>query len=401
MLTNKKHISIITLIVIIGIIVVGLGIIAFNLKLTVNQEIGPNVEMSQPLRGIVTHVELGKDGVQVELQTDDLLYSVTISQLQTKFIGNFDQIVVGAVIEVSGQEIAGMDPPLIVADTVRILGTSNPLTGNTWILTAYNDHQPIKDHQPTLKFETDQVSGTTGCNHFGGTFQIDGDTVRFEGIFSTEMGCMEPEGIMEQERIYLELLRSVEKFELSGESLTFYAELNPILVYKVHSNNPVSEDLNPTPAPGLEPLDGYNLYQDTIAGISVNIPENWIATGVIEGQYAVLQSYPEDKYIGGEPLETEDTKCDLAIRAQGTQPDDLIEQWKTDGFTTIISENDMLLNSGQAAKRYELDSMGLSTVMITEIDERVVVLSCFGNRELFDEIAMTLSVCESYIRSRE
>ena len=247
--TNKKQISIKTLIVIIGIIVVGLVILAFSLKLTVNQETGPNVEMSQPLRGIVTQVELGKDGVQVELQTDDLLYSVTISQLQTEIIGSFDQIVVGAEIEVSGQEIAGMDPPLIVADTVRILGSSNPLTGNTWILTAYNDQQPINDHQPTLKFETDQVSGTTGCNHYGGTFQIDGDTIRFEGVFSTEMGCMEPEGLMEQERIYLELLRSVDKFELNGESLTFYAELNPILVFKVHSDNPVSEDLDPTPTP--------------------------------------------------------------------------------------------------------------------------------------------------------
>jgi hypothetical protein len=73
--------------------------------------------------GIITQVELGKDGVQVELQTDDLLYSVTISRIQTEIIGNFDQIILGAEIEVSGEEIDGMDPPLIVADSVWVISS--------------------------------------------------------------------------------------------------------------------------------------------------------------------------------------------------------------------------------------------------------------------------------------
>ncbi|HSG43855.1 MAG TPA: META domain-containing protein [Anaerolineales bacterium] len=122
--------------------------------------------------GIITQVELGKDGVQVALQAEDRLYSVTISELHTEIAGSFDQIVVGAEIEVSGEEIAGMDPPLIVADTVRILGSPNPLIGSMWVLVAYNDQQPIREYQPTLKFETDRFSGTTGCNHYGGNFQI-------------------------------------------------------------------------------------------------------------------------------------------------------------------------------------------------------------------------------------
>ena len=270
------------------------------------------------------------------------------------------------------------------------------VTGSSWILTTYNDQQSITDHQPILKFETDQVSGTTGCNHYGGNFQIDEDSIHFEGIFNTEMACLEPEGLMEQERIYLDLLRRVDQYELEGESLTFYIELNPVLVFEVESDGRFQEETDPTPTAAIEiePPDGYTLYQDPITGISVYFPEGWIITGIIEGQYAILQSYPEDKYVGGEPLEEGDTKCDLAIQAESTQPDDLVEQWKTDGFTTIISENNIVLNTGQAAKRYELDSMGLSTVLVAEINERVVALSCFGNRELFDEIAMTLSIIE-------
>ncbi|MBI9045499.1 MAG: META domain-containing protein [Anaerolineaceae bacterium] len=121
------------------------------------------------------------------------------------------------------------------------------LQGKTWVLTSYNDSQPIADRHPTLNFEADQISGTTGCNHYGGTYQIEGDTIRFEGIFSTEMACLEPTGLMEQERIYLDLLRVADQVELNEDVLTFYAESNPIMVFEIQSDEPV------TIAPTLEP----------------------------------------------------------------------------------------------------------------------------------------------------
>ena len=88
------------------------------------------------------------------------------------------------------------------------------LEGRTWVLTSYNDIQPIVGHQPVLEFETDQISGTTGCNHYGGTYQIAEESVQFEGIFSTEMACLDPEGLMEQEQVYLGLLRAINRFEI-------------------------------------------------------------------------------------------------------------------------------------------------------------------------------------------
>jgi heat shock protein HslJ len=87
--------------------------------------------------------------------------------------------------------------------------TNTPqLEGKTWVLTTYNDTQPIDGRQPILQFEADQVSGTTGCNHYGSAYQIGGNAIRFEGVFSTEMACLEPEGLMDQERIYLDSLSS-------------------------------------------------------------------------------------------------------------------------------------------------------------------------------------------------
>ena len=106
MKTITKRNLILTLVAIFGIIVVGMGILAFSLKIPVYRETKPNVDSLQQLRGVVTQVEQGKDGLQVALQTEGLLYNVTISKMQAEINGSFDQIVVGAEIEVSGQRIA-------------------------------------------------------------------------------------------------------------------------------------------------------------------------------------------------------------------------------------------------------------------------------------------------------
>jgi hypothetical protein len=77
---------------------------------------------------------------------------------------------------------------------------------------------------------------------------------------------------------------------------------------------PTAEARAPTSTPAFEPTYGFKEYQDTVVGISVHIPERWMVTGVINGQFAIFQSYPEDKYVGGEAFEPGDTKCDLNIR---------------------------------------------------------------------------------------
>ena len=157
---------------------------------------------------------------------------------------------------------------------------------------------------------------------------------------------------------------------------------------------PTTEVISPTQEPVFEPPAGFNPYQDPITGITIYIPNTWIVTGILEGEYAILQSYPEDKYVGGEMREPGDTKCDLSIRPLGERPDDLIQQWRSDGMTTIVSENDFILQSGLAAQRFEIDSMGLATVFITEIHQRTVLLTCFGDFTPVDEIAATLQALE-------
>jgi len=282
------------------------------------------------------------------------------------------------------------------------------LQGKTWVLTSYNDIQPVAGHHPILEFEADQVSGTTGCNHYGGTYQIDGDSIHFEGVFSTEMACLEPDGLMDQEQIFLELLRTADQFQLTEHELTFYAASNPILVFEIQSDEPVSIEPtlepenpvvvdaapSPTSPPVFTPPEGWNPYQDPITGISIYIPDGWIVTGIIEGEYAILQSYSEDKYVGGGMREDGDTKCDLRIRPEGDRAEELIEQWKSNDMTTIVTDEEFIFQSGLSGRRFVIDSMGRATVFITEINRRVVLLTCFGDFTSVDEIAMTLDMFE-------
>jgi hypothetical protein len=158
--------------------------------------------------------------------------------------------------------------------------------------------------------------------------------------------------------------------------------------------SPTAEDRAPTLTPPFEPPIGFKEYRDSTTGISVYIPDSWEVSGIVSGDYAILQSYVLDKYVGGEMFEPGDTKCDLNIRPAGVRAVDLVQQWKSDPLTTIVSEREIALQSGQTATRLEIDSMGRSNSVITEINERAVAFTCFGDFTPFDQIAATLRASE-------
>lgn len=112
-------------------------------------------------------------------------------------------------------------------------GTTNsdPLNGATWELYSIGSFSPIAGSITTIRFENGQVSGLGGCNQYGGEYQINGNTLTFDKLYMTEMACMSPEGIMEQEQRFLQYLGNARSFEImngqlqisisDGETLTF------------------------------------------------------------------------------------------------------------------------------------------------------------------------------------
>jgi hypothetical protein len=144
----------------------------------------------------------------------------------------------------------------------------------------------------------------------------------------------------------------------------------------------------------LSPPDSdaiFKQFQDSETGVAVSLPGNWVISGIIPGHRATLKSYPEGKYIGGEVIQPGDTKCDLFIRPPDISVVDFVQEMKSNDTITIVSEDEIILQSGQPGTRLEVDSMGLSLSLVTEINARVVVLNCFGELAPFDEIAVTLN----------
>jgi heat shock protein HslJ len=107
----------------------------------------------------------------------------------------------------------------------------DPLDGTSWVLMAYRKTRPISGTTITATFEDGQVRGSAGCNSYGGSYQVSGDTITVGAVAITEMACLEPEGVMDQELVFVEFLTDAQTFRLAagqlqvlrsdGEALTF------------------------------------------------------------------------------------------------------------------------------------------------------------------------------------
>lgn len=126
-------------------------------------------------------------------------------------------------------------------------GDALELAGTSWRLVSLNEEQPLEDTEITLEFTETDAAGNAGCNHYSGTYTLEGDELTVEEIISTMMACMEPEGVMEQETAYHGALQSVATARLvADEQLILLDESgSPVLTY-VKQQPPVDAELEGT-----------------------------------------------------------------------------------------------------------------------------------------------------------
>lgn len=104
-----------------------------------------------------------------------------------------------------------------------------PLVGTRWLLDSYFDGSallaPIEGSTVDLNFAEDgTVGGNASCNSYGGSYQTSDSQLTFSQLFQTEMACMEPVGLMEQESAYLSLLNQVSGYSVQGNFLVLLNE---------------------------------------------------------------------------------------------------------------------------------------------------------------------------------
>jgi heat shock protein HslJ len=123
-------------------------------------------------------------------------------------------------------------------------GAANPLAGTKWQMQDYANpavttgmSTVLSGAIPTIEFGEDDapsddgvVSGSGGCNTYQGTYTVDGESLTFGPLAATEMACSDPEGVMEQEAVFLAQLQSAAAYRIDGEQLHILNEKGHLVI---------------------------------------------------------------------------------------------------------------------------------------------------------------------------
>lgn len=99
------------------------------------------------------------------------------------------------------------------------------LAGTSWEATGYNNGRQavvslIAGTAITARFSQDgKLAGNAGCNSYSGVCDVGAETIAVGPLRTTRMFCQQPEGLMEQERLYLAALQTAAVYRIEGHSL--------------------------------------------------------------------------------------------------------------------------------------------------------------------------------------
>lgn len=109
-------------------------------------------------------------------------------------------------------------------ETTPAATNADPTLGGlagTWTLVSWGAADaptPVLENIPvTLTFSATGVSGSAGCNTFGGSFQYNANVLTFSEIVTTLIACDQP--IMDQESTFLNALQTAGAFQIADDQL--------------------------------------------------------------------------------------------------------------------------------------------------------------------------------------
>jgi len=108
-----------------------------------------------------------------------------------------------------------------------------------WVLQSYGELENLKDvltdTEITAEFSSSDgtVEGSAGCNSYSGSYAVEDSQLSVPGpIAATEMYCEEPEGVMDQEQEYLEILQAAESYSVEDGELQINCS-DQVLIYTI------------------------------------------------------------------------------------------------------------------------------------------------------------------------
>ena len=112
------------------------------------------------------------------------------------------------------------------AVSVTETAPENPLAGTRWQVASLSDAEVggvglvLPGTTLTMAFDsTGKVNGSSGCNTYSASYLVEGSQLAFTPPTGTNILCSTPDGIMEQEAAFLELLPEIGGYSIEGNSL--------------------------------------------------------------------------------------------------------------------------------------------------------------------------------------
>lgn len=131
-----------------------------------------------------------------------------------------------ALLAACGSEDAGDDTTAVPGDSSESDGSTEPavpIVGSRWVLdevqTADATVSPPAEAEAYFQIdENGDVTGSTGCNGFGGSAEVSDSTISFSPLISTRRGCSGDLG--EIDASMLQVLNGDVTVEVAGDMLT-------------------------------------------------------------------------------------------------------------------------------------------------------------------------------------
>ncbi len=174
------------------------------------------------------------DGDQIAISTPAITSSTCRERLmnqESAYLETLESIVSfqtrGTTMEMRDSEGRAM----LVYDTL----TQTRLPGSSWTLSEYADGKgnvlPVLPGTTiTADFgDSGLLTGSAGCNGYSATYAVASKLVTIDTIVMTEIYCMEPEGIMDQENQYLSSLEHSAASVIVGQAMGLLDEDGAVL----------------------------------------------------------------------------------------------------------------------------------------------------------------------------
>ena len=123
--------------------------------------------------------------------------------------------------------------------------TVEDIADGSWVLSAFVEPgQPgtqiwfprttrvLPGTEVTASFRDTGVSGSAGCNTYGASLSVEVPSIDMDTPWSETRLCRDPDGIMDQERRYLDLLPHLTRFQVYGDRLALRTDDGMFLLFQ-------------------------------------------------------------------------------------------------------------------------------------------------------------------------